>query len=106
MSKLLFLNILLIGFIDYFGITLVYHIFATLLFDSSYPLLPAESSAFYRGAILGILIGITPFIQFFSAPILGSISDIKGRRQILIYATLIGFISYVFAVVGIYLHSI
>ncbi|MBA2728538.1 MAG: MFS transporter [Parachlamydiaceae bacterium] len=106
LSNLNFVTILFIGFIDYLGIALVYPIFSSMLFDATYPIIPHNSSPAYRGALLGILIGLTPLTQFFSAPLLGAISDLKGRKKTLIYGTLVGFLGYVLAVLGIYIHSL
>lgn len=101
-----FLIILFIGFVDYLGIGLVYPIFAVLLFDNSHPIVPFDSSPEYRGAILGILIALTPISQFFCSPILGAFSDIKGRRPALIIGISAGCLGYVLAVTGIYLNSL
>lgn len=106
MFNLNFFTILLIGFIDYLGIALVYPIFAGMLFDPAYPLVPQETSSAVRGALLGILIGLTPFTQFFSAPLLGAFSDLKGRKKTLLYGTLIGFSGYGIAILGVHIHSL
>lgn len=105
-SKLSYFIILLIGFVDYVGIGLVYPIFAVLLFDSSHPILPFDSSPEYRGAILGLLIALTPISQFFCSPILGAFSDMKGRRIALIVGISAGCFGYVLAVLGIYFNSL
>lgn len=105
-SNLSFFIILLIGFVDYLGIGLVYPIFAVLLFDSSHPIVPFDSTPEYRGAILGVLIALTPISQFFCSPILGAFSDIKGRRIALIIGISAGCLGYVLAVAGIYLNSL
>lgn len=105
-SNLSFIIILLIGFVDYLGIGLVYPIFAVLLFDSSHPIVPYDSSLEYRGAMLGILIALTPISQFFCSPILGAFSDIKGRRIALIFGISAGCLGYALAVAGIYLNSL
>lgn len=106
MSKINFITILFIGFIDYLGIALVYPIFTGMLFDRTYPIISPDSSSAYRGAILGILLGLTPLTQFFSAPLLGAISDLKGRKKTLIYGTLVGFLAYCLAVLGVCIHSL
>lgn len=106
MSNLNFITILFIGFLDYLGIALVYPIFTGMLFDPTYPIIPHDSSLAYRGAILGILLGLTPLTQFFSAPFLGAISDLKGRKKTLIYGTLAGFLSYCLAILGVYIYSL
>jgi DHA1 family tetracycline resistance protein-like MFS transporter len=105
-SNLSFFIILLIGFVDYLGIGLVYPIFAVLLFDSSHPIVPFDSSPEYRGAMLGILIGLTPISQFFCSPVLGTFSDIKGRRIAFIIGITAGCVGYVLAVIGIFLNSL
>jgi len=74
-SKLNLIIILMIAFVDYVGIGLVYPIFAVLLFDPSNLIVPAHSSPEYRGAMLGILISLTPISQFFFSPVLGTFSD-------------------------------
>lgn len=106
MFNLNFFTILLIGFIDYLGIALVYPIFAGMLFDPTYPIVALDTSPAGRGALLGILIGLTPFTQFFSAPLLGAFSDLKGRKKTLLYGTLIGFIAYGLAILGVYTQSL
>lgn len=106
MSKLNFITILFIGFLDYLGIALVYPIFTSMLFDPTYPIIPEDTSQAYRGALLGTLIGLTPLTQFFSAPLLGAISDLKGRKKTLIYGTLVGFLAYCFALLGVCIHSL
>lgn len=106
MLNLNFLIILFIGFVDYLGIGLVYPVFAVLLFDSTDPILAIEASAAYRGAALGLLIGLTPLSAFVFAPMLGSYSDTKGRRKTLLFGMLAGTLGYVLAVVGILYHSL
>lgn len=104
--SLQFFIILLIGFVDYLGIGLVYPIFAVMLFDPNSSLVSYEASFAYRGALLGILIGLTPITQFLTAPLLGTFSDIKGRRIALILGIFTGFLGYVLAVIGIELSSL
>lgn len=105
-SKINFLIILLIAFVDYLGIGLVYPIFAVLLFDAQQTIVPMDSSVEYRGAILGILIALTPISQFFCSPLLGAFSDIKGRRLALILGISAGCLGYILAVYGIYISSL
>lgn len=105
-SKLNLIIILLIAFVDYVGIGLVYPIFAVLLFDTSNLIVPANSSLEYRGLMLGILISLTPISQFFISPILGTFSDIKGRRPALLIGIGLGCLGYTIAVLGIYMSSL
>lgn len=105
-SNLTFFIILMIGFVDYLGIGLVYPIFAILLFDQTQTIISPDSSPEYRGAILGILIALTPLSQFFCSPILGAFSDLRGRRKALILGISSGCLGYVLAVFGIVFHSL
>lgn len=105
-SNISFLIILLIGFVDYLGIGLVYPIFAVMLFDPAQTLLASDSSPEYRGAILGLLIALTPLSQFLCSPILGAFSDVKGRKPALMLGVGTGCVGYMLAVLGIYFNSL
>lgn len=105
-SKLNLIIILLIAFVDYVGIGLVYPIFAVLLFDPNILIVPANSSLEYRGAMLGILISLTPISQFFISPILGTFSDVKGRKPALLIGIGFGCLGYIIAVLGVYMSSL
>lgn len=105
-SRLNLIIILLIAFVDYVGIGLVYPIFGVMLFDPSNLIVPAGSSLEYRGAMLGILVSLTPISQFFFSPILGTFSDIKGRRPALLGGISLGCLGYMVAVLGIYMSSL
>ena len=106
MFNLNFIIVLLIGFVDYLGIGLVYPIFAVMLFDPADPMLAPEASSSFRGAMLGILMGLTPLSAFLFAPFLGSFSDCEGRKKTLIFGMAAGCLGYTLAVVGIMYHSL
>lgn len=106
LSRLNFVIILFIGFVDYLGIGLVYPVFAALLFDTQSPLIPQDAHPSYRGALLGLLIALTPLTQFISSPLLGALSDRKGRKKILAHGMLIGGLGYCLAVLGIWIQSL
>lgn len=105
-SEMSFYIVLLIAFIDHMGIGLVYPLFAALLFDPSAEILSPDTSLATRGLVLGVLIALTPFAQFFSSPLLGSLSDSQGRKKILMLSITIGIISYTLAIFGIMLKSL
>lgn len=86
--------LLLIATIDYMGIGLVYPLFSTLLFQIESPLLSASTSVETRGFLLGVLLAACPMVQFCTSPILGRLSDLFGRKQILVSAVLIGAVGY------------
>lgn len=93
--------ILLVAFVDYMGIGLVYPLFASLLFDKSVHILSPDTTDVMRGVWLGLLTAVMPIVQFFSAPILGTLSDQKGRKAILLLSLGLGIFSYIIAIVGV-----
>ncbi len=92
--------LLLSGFIDYVGIALVYPLFAYMLFDPQHSFLPLDTSATLRGFWLGILLALLPLAQFFSCPLLGALSDQRGRKKLLLLTLLVALIGYTIAVIG------
>ncbi len=94
--------LLLSGFIDYAGIAIVYPLLAYLLFDPLFHFMPLEASSGMRGLWLGILIALYPLCQFIFSPIFGSLSDLKGRKRLLMvsfWISLFGYILAIFAVI-------
>jgi MFS transporter, DHA1 family, tetracycline resistance protein len=101
-----FLIILFIGFVDYVGLGLVYPVFAVMLFDPHYHLVPVETPSSVRGAILGILFSLTPLSQFFTSQLLGAFSDVRGKRKALLLGIAAGCLGYLIAIIGIWLSSL
>jgi DHA1 family tetracycline resistance protein-like MFS transporter len=59
------------------------------------PLLPYYASEFDAGpAALGILIASFAIMQFFFSPLLGSVSDSKGRKPILLLSLFVSFVGF------------
>lgn len=100
------LLISLIGFIDVLGVGLVYPMFASMLFQHDCLLLPEDASDALRGACLGILLAMMPIAQFFSGPILGTLSDQHGRRKVLIPSLVIGVLGYLIAMFAVSMESL
>jgi len=98
--------ILLVGFVDLVGIGLVYPMFASMLFQPDSLMLPVDTSDTVRGTCLGILLAAMPLTQFFSAPILGMLSDQKGRKTILLPTLAIGVLGYLLAMIAVSMQSL
>lgn len=99
-------TVLCVAFIDYLGIGLVYPLFASLLFDHEIQILSPSTSDTVRGLVLGVLVSLVPLVQFFSAPILGALSDIKGRKKILVLSLSLAILGYCIAFLGIIYSSL
>lgn len=93
-------------FLDYMGFGLVFPIFSPLLLDPAEGILPADTSLAMRGLLVGLLISSYFLAQFFSSPILGGLSDRKGRKKILLYTLFIAFIGFLIGGAGIIYESI
>jgi len=105
-SRFQFFILLFAAFLDYAGIGLVFPLFAGLLFDPQFTILGAEATLFVRGLWMGILIALTPLIQFFASPLLGSLSDQKGRRLMMIIGLSFGVVAYGLGVLGVKMGSL
>lgn len=95
-----------IGMLDHIGLGLVLPIFTLLLFDKSLTFLPLETSEAMRGFWLGLLLALTPFAQFFCAPILGAYSDHHGRKAALQVGMSIAVLGYAVSVLGVLLGNL
>ncbi|MFA5108506.1 MAG: MFS transporter [Candidatus Micrarchaeia archaeon] len=83
------LPIFLVVFIDLLGIGMAIPILAPMFLDVEHGVLPTDYSIEMRGILLGLVIAMFPIAQFFGSPIIGAISDHKGRKPVLL-ATLAG----------------
>lgn len=81
-----FFPIWLTVMLDFLGIALIVPIFAPMLLNPHFAILPHDMSLNLRGIILGFLIAVYPLGQFLSSPILGNLSDRYGRKPWLIFS--------------------
>ena len=98
--------VLLIAFLDWMGVSLVYPMFSAMFFCPECPLVPVETSEAMRGFYLGTLLASMSIAQFFSGPILGALSDQKGRRPLFLISLALGVLGYSFCAFAIQLHSL
>lgn len=98
--------VLFVLFLDWMGLGLVYPIFSSMLFDGESPLLQPDSSAATRGWYLGLLLASMSIAQFFTSPILGALSDKKGRRPLLLLSIGLGVFAYAICTFGVWMGSI
>lgn len=93
-------------FMDVISIGLAYPIFSSMIFCPNCHILPPGTSQAVRGMWLGIILALVPIAQFFSAPILGTLSDRKGRKKLLLSSITLGALGYATAVLGICIENI
>jgi DHA1 family tetracycline resistance protein-like MFS transporter len=98
--------LLLTNLIDWMSIGLVYPMFSSMIFHEGNFLFPAGTSEIIKGTWLGVLLSSGPLAQFLSSPIMGALSDQKGRKPLLIRTMLLIIVGYFLSAIGIFGHSL
>lgn len=96
------LPIFLTVFIDMLGVGIIIPVIPALFFEDNSGFFASGISADNRSIIYGFLLASYPFMQFFGAPVLGSLSDRYGRKPLLsisLIGTTIGYILFAFAII-------
>ena len=92
LSKLL--PIYLVIFIGFVGYSLMITVFTPMILHADTSMVAANSSMSHRSILLGFLLFLYPFGQFFGSPILGALSDRFGRKPPLITSLAITTLCY------------
>ena len=85
------------------GVTIVIPVIPALFFETDSLFFPASLSMDHRSILYGFLVAAYPIMQFFGAPILGTLSDRYGRKPVLTFSligTLIGYLLFGYAIVS------
>src|SRR5579871_6514580 len=98
--------LLLTGFLDWTSIGLVYPMFSSMLFHPEMHFLSLETLDVIRGTWLGVLLASGPLAQFFSSPIIGTLSDQEGRRPVLKKSLFIIIFGYFLCSLGVWVESL
>ena len=89
-------------FLNLLGVTIIIPVLAPLMLDSpGSGLLPSDFSFGEITFILGLLKASYPFMQFMGSPVLGALSDRKGRKPVLSYALLGSILGYIIFAIGV-----
>ena len=94
-------TIFLTIFIDMLGVGVIIPILPVLFFEPGSTLFGPEVSAAAKSVTYGFLIAAYPLLQFFGAPLLGSLSDKFGRKPVLLISllgTLAGYLLFAYAI--------
>ncbi len=100
MKKNSLVSIFLTVFIDLIGIGMAIPVITPYLLTSP-DLFRAGTSLETRNIVLGLLLASYPILQFFGAPLLGTLSDRYGRKKILLISLIGTALGYVLFALGI-----
>lgn len=105
-NRLSFLILLFGTFIDWMSFGIVYPIFAPMIYSPDLHFFAVDTSSVVRGIWLGVLLAAAPLSQFFSATILGSTSDEKGRKPLLVFSSSTILFGYFLSALGVWKQSL
>ncbi len=94
-------TIFLTVFIDMLGVGIIIPVLPALFFDPETSIIPLSTPETQRSFLYGALLAVFPLMQFFGAPMLGSLSDRFGRKPVLLITqagTLLGYVLLALAI--------
>ncbi len=86
--------------IDAMGFGLVYPMMTAILTSTAHPLIPVDASLVLRHFFLGLGFLLYPLGMFFGASFLGDLSDMWGRKKVLLFCMGGIFLSFLLMAVG------
>lgn len=104
--KAAYFALYLIFFFDLAGMVIALSLFGPLIAGTEGHMVNPAMSTATRNLIVGLLTAAYPLTQFFGAPILGEMSDQRGRRPILLFSTLGSAVAFALCGLAINLKSL
>jgi MFS transporter, DHA1 family, tetracycline resistance protein len=101
-----FPSLLFTVFLDSLGFGLVIPLLSSLIMNEQTFFLREGTSLEIRGFVFGALIAFYCLGQFFGSPILGALSDRKGRKKILLSTLWMAFLGYLIGGLSVVTHSL
>lgn len=99
-------TIFLTVFLDLLGVGLIIPVLAPMLLSRDTEFFAPTTDLSTRTIIFGLLMASYSVSQFFSSPILGSLSDRYGRRKLMIYSLITTIFGYILFTFGIYFNNL
>lgn len=95
-------TIFLTVFIDMLGVGIIIPVLPALFFDPETSIISSAYTADQRSMLYGALLAVFPLLQFFGAPMLGSLSDRYGRKPVLLVSQTGTMVGYILLALAIY----
>lgn len=99
------ISALVVAFLDNFGYSIVFILFAPLVLNPEYGFFSGAVSDGAKNWWLGVLVGIFPFFLFFGAPFWGDVGDRWGRKRALVITILGTAFGHLLTAVAIFFQS-
>jgi MFS family permease len=93
-------------FFGFVGYSMMITLFTPLFMYAERGIVPLRSSIEYRVIVLGVVLALYPFAQFFGSPILGALSDRFGRKPILVTTLYVAPICYALIAISLTISSL
>ncbi len=101
-NKRTLFTLALVSFLDLLGVGLIIPIIAPLFENPNGGLLSPGTSEATRNIMYGLVVASYPIAQFFGAPILGVLSDFKGRKPLLIITRAGSVIAFLLSAIAVW----
>ncbi|NGX31727.1 MAG: Tetracycline resistance protein, class C [Chlamydiae bacterium] len=93
-------------FLDNMGFAIVFPIFGPMILDPDMHFFHPDTLFATRTLMLGVILACFPLMQLFGAPVLGELSDLKGRKKILTFSVFGTFLGYCTTAFGLFYQSL